>query len=74
MTASTAASPRNAPVARSSVSRTLVTPLWVRITLDTVPFTANRAEAVVTIAYPSRGCGRPAGRAPWRTISVTAAG
>ena len=30
--------------------------------------------AVVTIVYPSRGCGRPAGRAPWRTISVTAAG
>ena len=54
-----------------SVSRTLVMPLWVRITFDTVPLTANRAAAVVTIAYPSRGAAaRPAalrgGRSPSR--------
>ena len=30
-------------------------PLWVRITFETVPLTANRARRRSTIAYPSRG-------------------
>ena len=50
MTSTNAARPRNAPVARSSVSRRLEIPPFVRITFDTVPLTAKSVEAAVTIA------------------------
>jgi hypothetical protein len=44
------ARPRNAPVARSSVSRRLVMSADVRITFETVPLIAKSAAAAVTIA------------------------
>ena len=58
-------------MARSSVSRRFEMPPSVRMILETVPFTAKSADAAVTIAYPRRGYGAAAGRAPWRVISVT---
>src|SRR5918912_1410222 len=54
-TARTAKRTRNAPVARTSVSRSELTPPDWRITFETPPLTAHSVAAVSTIAYPSEG-------------------
>ena len=54
-TSSTAKRSRNAPVARTSVNRSEVTPPDWRMTFETAPFSAQSVAAVSTIAYPSAG-------------------